>query len=323
MASPGQDTLATRDLNRAVPRRRAAARLRVAVLVLAALVLGGCVLRVAYNQLEWLSVWYVEDYFDLTEPQEKVVAGLIRRDLAWHRETQLPRYAELLEQLRAQAGEPVSPKFVAARYQDIIQLWDALLRQLGPGAAELLQMLSDEQVREFFEELADKNADLAEDYSGTTVEERRQKQSREIVRAFRRFIGPLNRSQQELVAERTAAMNDVTGQWLSRRETWQSALRTLLEQRRQDPAFAAALADLLLHPNQFDGPGYREAVQANQRIAFEMVAAVMSSLTPRQTTHLKGKLDDYLGDIRILIREGKREAPLPQKGPGPGAEERT
>lgn len=322
MASAVQETAAAPDHSRISARRPAAARLRVPLLLLAALFLSGCVLRVAYNQLEWLSVWYVEDYFDLTEPQEKLVAGIIRRDLTWHRETQLPQYAAVLEQLRSQAGQPVSPEFVSARYQEVVRLWDTLLRQLSPGVAELLQTLDNEQVREFFEELADKNADLAEDYSGTTLEERRQKQSREIVRAFRRFIGPVNRAQQEMIAERTAAMSDLTGQWLSRREAWQSALRTLLDSR-QDPAFAAGVADLFLDPNQFDGPGYREAVQANQRIAFEMVAVVMSSLTPRQAAHLKDKLDTYLGDLRTLIREGEKKAPQTQKAPARGAEERT
>ena len=58
--------------------------------------LSGCVVRVVYNQLDWLALWYVEDYFDLDPAQEEQAKEMIGRTISWHRETQLPRYASLM-----------------------------------------------------------------------------------------------------------------------------------------------------------------------------------------------------------------------------------
>ena len=46
--------------------------------VLAVLLLGGCVVRVVYNQLDWLALWYVEDYFDLDPAQAHIVKAVKR-----------------------------------------------------------------------------------------------------------------------------------------------------------------------------------------------------------------------------------------------------
>ena len=68
-------------------------------------------------------------------------------------------------------------------------LWDELLRQVAPDFAGLLQSLSDEQVEDLFENLAEENQELEEDYSGISREERRAKQDKAIIKAFRRFTG--------------------------------------------------------------------------------------------------------------------------------------
>ncbi|MDP2324334.1 MAG: hypothetical protein Q8N51_09930, partial [Gammaproteobacteria bacterium] len=64
-------------------------------IVLLALFLGGCVVRVVYNQLDWLTLWYVDDYFDLDGTQKAEAGKLIASTLAWHRSSQLPHYVAL------------------------------------------------------------------------------------------------------------------------------------------------------------------------------------------------------------------------------------
>lgn len=282
-------------------RRTAWFRLSITAL-LAAVMLSGCVVRVVYNQLDWLALWYVEDYFDLDPVQEARARQMIGRTISWHRETQLPRYASLLRSVMSGIDPPVEPAFLADRYAEVVELWDDLLRQVAPDFAGLLQSLTDEQVDELFANLADENQELAEDYSGVSREERRAKQDKAIIKAFRRFTGRLSPEQEVLVRTRTSRFHDLSADWLRRREAWQKEFRVLMVGRKSDPLFAGRITDLMLNPNQFDSPGYRKLVLENQQSSFGLVAAVLTSLSPKQSEHLRRNLTTYADDFDALVR---------------------
>lgn len=268
--------------------------------LLASVLLTGCVVRVAYGQLDWLTRWSVESYLDLDDSQERLVREIIERNLAWHRATELPRYADYLRELRAGLSGPVSAEFMAQQYATTLVIWDRTLQQISPDIARLLLTLDDGQVSEFFDELEERNAELAEEYSGSTPEARRKKQDRSIIRAFHWFVGTLSPDQEAVVKSHTAGMHDLTEQWLQRRSAWQSACRELLESRSGNAAFEEQLTELLLDPNQFDSAEYRRLVAANREIAFAMSAEVLSSLSPKQRKHLDDRLSGLATDFDEL-----------------------
>lgn len=274
------------------------------VCALLAVVLGGCVVRVVYNQLDWLSLWYVEGYFDLDSPQKTQARESIARTLSWHRSTQLPRYVTLSQSIHDQVGAPVSTAYIADRYADIVELWDDLLKQVAGDAGILLKSLSEPQVAELFERLAEENREFEKEYSGITVAERRAKQDKAIIKMFRRFTGRLSPAQEDLIRSRTAGMHDLSAEWLQRRAAWQAKFRSLIAQRKSDPQFVARLEDLLLNPNQFDTPGYREQVADNQQRAFALAAEVFSSLSAEQAGVVRKRLTGYMKDFDELVREG-------------------
>lgn len=280
-------------------------RLCLAGLVATAL-LGGCVIRVAYEQLDWLALWYVEDYFDLQPEQERIARDIVARTLAWHRQEHLPRYAGLTRTVIGAVGSPVQPPFVADRYAEAVLLWDELIARVLPDAAILLRSLSDEQVDELFANLAKENRDLAEDFSGSTTAERRTKQDKIILKAFRRFTGRLSGAQETMVRARTARFHDLSDDWLRRRETWQREFRRLLDARATDPTFEVRLGELLLAPERLDSEDYRRKVADNRQAAFDLVAAVLNSLDPAQLQHLRDRLSTWADDFDTLVRAGQK-----------------
>lgn len=276
-------------------------RWKLPVLVLlASLLLTGCMVRIAYGQLEWLTRWSVESYLDLNDSQDHLVRDIIGRNLAWHRATELPQYADYLRELRTGLSGPVSVEFIAQQYETTLVIWDRTLQQISPDIARLLLTLSDEQVRQFFDELEERNAELVKGYSGHSPEARRKKQDRSIIRAFRWFTGALSRDQEAVIRSYTAGMHDLTRQWLDRRRAWQSALRQLLDGRSGNAEFENQLTSLLLDPNQFDSAEYRRLVAVNREIAFAMSADVLSSLSPKQRKHLDDRLSRLARDFDEL-----------------------
>ena len=285
---------------------RSLPRLRLLITVpLAAFLLAGCVVRVAYEQLDWLALWYIEGFVDLDATQEAQAREMIARTLSWHRSTQLPQYARLVRKIRDELDGTVDARLVAERFDEIVVLQDALLRQVAPDLARLLASLSEEQVGELFAGLEDRNRDLAKEYSDASRARRIAKRDKAVLRAFRRFTGRLGPEQEQLVRARTAEFHDLSEEWLVRRKEWQSAFRSLMAGGRKDPGFADRLAALLLEPNQFDSAAYRTLVRENQQASFELVAAVLASLTPRQGEKLRGNLAVYASDFEALMARTK------------------
>jgi len=286
----------------------------VLTVTLVAVLLSGCVVRIVYNQLDWLTLWYVDDYFELDKAQKAEARELIGETLDWHRSTQLPHYARLSREVRDRVGRPVPAPFVAGTYEEIVELWDQLLLHVANDAGRLLQTLSDSQVEVLFERLAKENLEFEEEYSGVTAAERRAKQDKAIIKAFRRFTGRLSPEQESLIRSRAAKLHDLSAEWLHRRAAWQAQFRVLLKTRNSDPQFVEQLAGLMLDPNQFDSPGYRELVEDNQRQIFSLVAELLGTLSPAQTDRLRKRLDGFVQDFDALIREAgsPKETPAGQ-----------
>ena len=81
----------------------------VAILAAGALLLQGCsAVKLAYNQVPHLAYWQLNSYLDLSETQTERVRDELGNLHQWHRDTMLPRHAELLHLLQ-QLGLPGQP----------------------------------------------------------------------------------------------------------------------------------------------------------------------------------------------------------------------
>lgn len=295
--------------------------------LLTTVLLGGCVLRVVYQQLDWLTLRYVNGYLDLTAAQKASARTAIDRGLDWHRETQLPRWLAIVDELLAQVDKPVSTRFVACEYQSIANLLDDSLQRAGPDLVALLRDLSDAQVMHLSARLQKDNEAMARKYAGATPGERRRNQDKALMRLFRRYLGRLDPVQEAAIRRHTAGFADLSAEWLQRRMRWQDELQRVLAERATDPAFPARVMSLLLDPNQFDSPGYRERVAETRASAFAMVAEVLNGLSVKQVRHLRERLTTDAADLEALMgkdKAGRDQTSRDVANPtGCGAEERT
>ena len=79
--------------------------------------MAGCsATRLVYNQLDWGIVWYLNGFFSLEEEQEEELRAAVTRNLEWHRQTQLPKYAQFCRELDAELANGVTPEMLEGRY---------------------------------------------------------------------------------------------------------------------------------------------------------------------------------------------------------------
>ena len=123
-------------------RRRWCRWLIVAIL----LVLGGCsAVRLGYDQAEPVLRWWADRQLDLNASQSRWLKDQLRQFHLWHRQTELPAYADLAGILSRQAAGDVSPAQVCENIDSAAARLDLLLRQAVPMLAGLHQLTSAEQ----------------------------------------------------------------------------------------------------------------------------------------------------------------------------------
>ena len=117
-----------------------------------------------YNRLDSILPWYLDDYVDLNNTQDRQLDEMLAPFLAWHRQQELPRYVALLEQVEADLDGPVSAAEVAGIYAGIEDAWLRLQDKSLDWLLALGASLSDEQVQEFLEELNERQEEYEEEY---------------------------------------------------------------------------------------------------------------------------------------------------------------
>jgi sulfur relay (sulfurtransferase) DsrC/TusE family protein len=279
-------------------KRRAAT---TALVLLAALVAAGCTgAKVVYGQLDVLLPWYFRDYVELDTGQRSQLQRSIETLLAWHRETEVGRYAAFFRELSADAVAPLPPGRLEAARQDLETFWDDIARRVAPDAAALLATLSDEQVESLFERMAREDRDQARESAGRDREERVERRARSLTRQVERWTGRLDASQREVIAACARDLRGDTEGWLASRRAWQSALREALAAREDATALAARLGHLLADGEDFWVPSYRENFQADRQRVLRMLEDIDRSLSERQRTHLQGRLERWALDLDAI-----------------------
>ena len=284
--------------------------LRFAVLLIALLLvaLAGCsTIRLGYEKLPFLAGWEIDSLLDLNREQEALVDRQLKALQAWHRETQLPKYAALLKVIEDQAEEPMTVARVATWRNDVLATWPALVDRLAPAVAELAVTLSPAQLAHLERKLAEGNQKIEREYfvgsNPKTLRAARIKRSRERAESF---LGHLNAPQMVRLEQRADAEGTLqTSHWWALRMPRQQIIVDLLRDfsTTRPPlaeATARARTDLmaLVFPSD---PGMRQKNEAANAAGDQYMADMLQQSSAVQRRHLVEKLRGYGNDLNRLM----------------------
>ena len=194
-------------------------------------------LSTLYNRIDNTIYSEMMNYADFNHAQKAAIKDLAKRFHHWHRTTQLPRYAEFLEDLslRARSGNAVS-------LQEI-ENWSLQIRAfihdvtdchpLIPGT-EIMLTLTDAQV----EQVAAQSRKEYEKYlirdQKKTAEERLEDRYRRSIRWLKRFGLSLDESERQRLRDTLQAEPKLREQSFALWGAWDQAFYQLLLQRSEE-----------------------------------------------------------------------------------------
>ena len=286
-----------------VERRRVSTMSRLmrllCVLLLAASA-SGCA-KLVYNRLDTLAAWYVGNLVSLDDQQSADLQAWLAQTLAWHRESELGRYASFLRELSSEVERP-SDRAAYLRAFDRIEGFVAdFASQTAPQATRLLLELTPAQVEEFLANLEEKSQErstdsLKEIRKGTWQTNRIKETQRQV----KRWTGTITEEQKLLVREMSQQIQPTTSEWLESQRQWRAALRDAFSNRG---TAEERILQLLRAPDSQWTEQYKTKEASNREQALSLLIALDASLTPAQRGRMQHELIELAERLEALTEE--------------------
>ncbi|MEM7001498.1 MAG: DUF6279 family lipoprotein [Pseudomonadota bacterium] len=275
---------------------------RVIILLLGTLILSGCSIKMAYNNLDRLVRWGVSDYVDLNAEQRKLLQREIDQVHRWHRQNHLPQYAEFAYAFSKVVGDGVSEARLNMVFEQFEVWFDEVESQATPAVIAVMQTLTDEQVAILPAKLSASNTELAEPEQDKSLAEAQTLWAEEYAEVLKNFIGRLNKEQRAYLARRSLEYQPERVLWAEYRQRFQTALIEVLDARHSEQ-FPTAYRDLVAARESYYGDELTAVFEHNRQLNQDAASHLLSNLTPRQSQRFVERLTDLGDDFAELAAE--------------------
>lgn len=256
--------------------------------------------RLAYNNLDWLIGWKVDDYVSLTGDQKSWLARRTDEHLAWHCDSELPQYLPVLDGLEASLlTDNLEADTLTGKLPAVENAVDQLLGEIAPTISGLLSQLDDRQIQELSSNLEKKQAELEEKYGEPDLTTQYRERMERAQERLEDWLGPLEDEQYARLADWAAQLQGHNSIWLENRQAWQLAFTAVLEERKR-PGFDQQVLQLLIEREDYWTAEYRRIADRNREEGARLAADLMQLATAGQRTHLSEKIDRLRADIIAL-----------------------
>ena len=268
-------------------------------------ILGGCsLLRTGYEQADHLSLWWIDRQLNLNSAQSHWLKSELKALHDWHRETQLPGYAVLLETFSRRSLGDVSVGQVCTDIDSTIEKLDALLIQTVPLWAQLARQLSTSQLAYLRQRFDAEDRRWREEWLDISTDKLLSKRQKEWAERAETFYGRLSDLQKTFIRDAVRRSSwDPQLSWERRLLRQQQALAVLEKIIREKPAQATAedeIRKLIVRSLRPEDARMAEM----QRKLIDEACANLSSLhqltSPEQRLRARDKLASYERDFRLL-----------------------
>jgi len=266
------------------------------------ILLAGCSSLSFYRYADWIILWQVDHYFDLTSDQRHDLAQRLTPLLTRHRHEAIPQYESFLVQFRQRFERGLTSQDLNWVYTSYDQLRADLFEQVVADGGVFLASVDPRQVRTF-EEALQKDYDKAVRLVQAPAPERLKKRAQATIDWLEDWLGSLSKDQEAQIREWSLALPDTQQVWLAYRQQLQQELLVLLHQPRTPERVTGELRAMLVSLDQHAPQDYQDAVRQMRVAVRTMALAIDQQLTLDQRHHVVTKLQRLIDQLHDLQAE--------------------
>ena len=278
---------------------------RLVLLLALSLGLSACGVQFLYNNLDSIARVELGTYIDLTQEQEVYFEQEFAKLWQWHRETELPNYAEALEGWALLTRDGVTGDEIDLALGTMQGWWLRVEAKGMPAAVELLRSLEDSKVTHIAEVLEKENAKQEKRIEKRTPEERQRRWRKNFQSLLENFTGRLGSQQQQVLITADGRYRAVPELWHEYSLRWQREFLSLLEERRNKETFEPGLERIFGPQEPYYSEALIEAQAHNEALSKELLVALLASMNEAQLERFSETLSDRARDFRELAAEAR------------------
>lgn len=271
--------------------------------ILAAVVLSGCSIKMAYNNMDRLVRWQVNDYVNLDSTQEEFLDAQLNHFMSWHRRSHLPLYADYVLLLSSQLTDHPNEASIKRIFAQLSVWSDEVEARLLPTVIGVLANLSDAQVSELATNMQDNNAEMAQADGDASIEKIQARWAGDLKDSFSRFAGRLTTQQKSYLKTRSRQFQPDGVLWAQYRRRWQADLLLLLKQREDLDALTLGYRGLVEKRESYYGEVLSKINQQNNILSRQVAAHLLANMSAKQSARFVESMEDLAQDFRELATQ--------------------
>ncbi len=269
-------------------------------LVSLAVVVAGCGVRLAYNNIDWLIMRWVDRQVTLEPEQDRAFRQMLDQRMEWHCASELPDYVEFLRAVESDIRQnDISVERLMVHGEELRVLGERLMEGLQPAVIDLLASLNDDQVAEILEGIDERNEELREQAFETSEEQLRQDRVESMNRVLRRIFGQVTDRQNQRLIQWAAELEPTEELALSQRLAWRDRFARALD-HRDDPEVFAELMSPLLEPTNDWSDEYQAIMEFNRERTLEAMVDIHHMANNRQLGRVRSRLNSLARSFNRL-----------------------
>ena len=267
-------------------------------LSIALLVCACSTMRFAYENADTYVRWRVASYISVSGEDADWLDDRIDEFHAWHRVTELPKYARLAREAEGRIADGISREDFIWGYDAVRQRARESLRHAVQIVAPLLDRLSSEQIRYMERRIAEDNRQFQRDYLRGGERQRRERRAKLVVDRLEDWVGKLTQAQVKRVREfaESAPLLDELRERDRRR--LQADVMQIIRAKEAQQRLAARISEW----ERGRDAAYVAGIAAWNEHAMKMVVDLDGTLSGEQRARLAGNLRRYAEDFEALGR---------------------
>jgi hypothetical protein len=262
-----------------------------------------------YNQAPSLLIFsWFNPHLDLNSEQDKLLRSDLQALHQWHRQQQLPAYADVLQKMAVLAPHEITGPQICTLVDELKDTLTPLSQQMSPGIARLALKLTPAQIQRLEQQYDKDNKDYRKEWKlDASADAQLQVQTDKGIENAERLYDRLDKKQKALVKQMAKESQfDLPKSWGERLRRQQDTVRTLEGIVKSQPGFASAQQEslALLNRSLLHSPdeAYRDYAEMRKTINCEATSQLHNTTTATQREFAVKTLKTYEADLRALAK---------------------
>lgn len=262
-----------------------------------------CSASFTYNNLSWLSSFWVDDYIDLNKTQNKQLKQIINTTQAWHRSTQLPAYKQDIQNIKSLFNSTLSTEQLKKQVVFAKKHWQNLLEYAHMPLAELGATLSSEQRGELLSNIQKQIDEEREEFNEQTPLERKNDRLEEQIEYYEKWVDELTNDQKALIITANEQHKDSKSLWLEYKQNRLNvAIEILKNNNLTHNELIAQLSTVIKERERYMSETLLKTNEENLNLYINLLYQLNTTLSDKQRQSVNDQFDELIDTLNDIIQ---------------------